>query len=180
LPLGVPKGPQLDATPSPLDYEKNMVDRSVVVWEGKSRRLPYVHHGGDPCQTLRCCVVRILHIEELRHLPLTMVEPTTIEHLAEALCGVSAILFTFIASFSRSPAVERQVQNLIAITLIAAAVMLWWLSLSGGELWGSNYLPKPLSLVCVIIAIAARMNIKGENVSFGANPHTIGKESAEE
>jgi hypothetical protein len=76
--------------------------------------------------------------------------------------------------------VERLVQNLIAGSLIAAAGVLWWLSLSGGELWGSNYLPKPLSLVCIVIAISARMNIKGENVSFGANPHTIGKEDKEE
>jgi hypothetical protein len=109
-----------------------------------------------------------------------MVDPATIELLAEGLCGFSAVLFTFIASFSRSPSVERVVQNLIALSLIAAAAVLWWLSLSGGTLWGSNYLPKPLSLVCVVIAISARMNIKGENVSFGANPHTIGKDNAEE
>ena len=94
-------------------------------------------------------------------------------------CVESAVLFTFIATFSRSPRAEHVVQNLIAITLIAAAGVLWWLSLSGGVLWGSNYLPKPLSLVCVVIAIAARMNIKGENVSFGANPHTIGKNQEE-
>ena len=121
-----------------------------------------------------------LHIEELRALPYTMVDPVTIEHIAEGLCGVSAILFTFIATFSRSPPIERFVQNLIAATLVAAAGVLWWLSLSGGELWGSNYLPKPLSLVCIVIAISARMNIKGENVSFGANPHTIGKNAEEE
>ena len=40
---------------------------------------------------------------------------------------------------------------------------------------GSNYLPKPLSLVCIILAISARLNIRGTNVSFGANPHSIGK-----
>ena len=27
----------------------------------------------------------------------------------------------------------------------------------------------------VLIAVAARMNIKGTNVSFGANPHSIGR-----
>ena len=64
-------------------------------------------------------------------------------------------------------------------SLLTTAGILWWLSLSGGELWGSNYLPKPLSLLCVIIAIAARLNIKGQNVSFGANPHSIGKENYE-
>jgi len=108
-----------------------------------------------------------------------MVSVVFIEHLAEALCGISAVLFTFIATFSRSPRAENIVQNLIAIILISAAGVLWWLSLSGGELWGSNYLPKPLSLVCIVIAISARMNIKGENISFGANPHTIGKENHE-
>ena len=109
-----------------------------------------------------------------------MVSVVFIEHLAEALCGISAVLFTFIATFSRSPRAENIVQNLIAIILITAAGVLWWLSLSGGELWGSNYLPKPLSLVCIVIAISARMNIKGENVSFGVNPHTIGKDKGEE
>lgn len=109
-----------------------------------------------------------------------MVSTGFIELLAELLCGVSAFLFTFIATFSRSEKAENIVQNIIAVLLIAAAAVLWWLSLSGGELWGSNYLPQPLSLVCIVIAIAARMNIKGENVSFGANPHTIGKSDAEE
>ena len=109
-----------------------------------------------------------------------MVSVEFIESLAELLCGVSAILFTFIATFSRSEKAENIVQNVIALLLIGAAGVLWWLSLSGGELWGSNYLPKPLSLVCIVIAISARMNIKGENVSFGANPHTIGKSSEEE
>ena len=71
-------------------------------------------------------------------------------------------------------------QNFIMASLLATAGILWWLSLSGGELWGSNYLPKPLSLLCVIIAIAAKLNIKGQNVSFGANPHTIGKSDSDE
>ncbi len=109
-----------------------------------------------------------------------MVSVVFIEHLAEFLCGVSALLFTFIATFSRSQKAENLVQNAIAVLLLSAAGVLWWLSLSGGELWGSNYLPKPLSLVCIVIAISARMNIKGENVSFGANPHTIGKSNEAE
>ena len=109
-----------------------------------------------------------------------MVSVTFIEHLAEALCGISAVLFTFIATFSRSPRAEEVAQNVIFFTLIVAAIVLWILSSQGGVLWGSNYLPKPLSLVCIVIAISARMNIKGENVSFGANPHTIGKSSEEE
>ena len=121
-----------------------------------------------------------LHVEEPQASGSFMVSVVFIEHLAEMLCGVSALLFTFIATFSRSEKAETLVQNIIALLLLSAAGVLWWLSLSGGELWGSNYLPKPLSLVCIIIAISARMNIKGENVSFGANPHTIGKSSEEE
>jgi hypothetical protein len=105
------------------------------------------------------------------------VDVVFIEHLAEALCGISAVLFTFIATFSRSEKAEYMVQNIIAGSLIMCAVVLWWLALSGGSLWGSEYLPKPLSLVC--IAISARMNIRGTNVSFGANPHSIGKKEQE-
>ena len=108
------------------------------------------------------------------------VDPVIIEHLAEGLCGISAILFTFIATFSRSEKAELMAQNTIAVTLILAAAVLWWLSLSGGSLWGSNYLPKPLSLVCIILAISARLNIRGTNVSFGANPHSIGKKKEDE
>jgi hypothetical protein len=134
----------------------------------------------DPSQTLLSSFPMKLHVEEPQATGWFMVSVDVIEHLAEALCGLSAVLFTFIATFSRSEKAENIVQNLIALLLIAAAGVLWWLSLSGGELWGSNYLPKPLSLVCIIIAISARMNIKGENVSFGANPHTIGKSDGEE
>ena len=107
------------------------------------------------------------------------VDVVFIEHLAEALCGLSAVLFTFIATFSRSEKAAYMVQNIIAGSLILCAVVLWWLVLSGGSLWGSEYLPKPLSLVCIIIAISARMNIRGTNVSFGANPHSIGKREEE-
>ena len=112
-----------------------------------------------------------------------MVAVESIELLAQSLCFTSAILFAFIATFSRSQRAENAAQNAIAILLVASAATLWWLSLSGGELWGSNYLPKPISLVCLILAFSARMNLKATNVSFGANPHTIGKtdqEGAEE
>jgi hypothetical protein len=109
-----------------------------------------------------------------------MVEATLVELLAEALCGISAVLFTFIATFSRSPKAEATVQNIIFVTLILAAAVLWILPSVGGELWGSTYLPRPLALFCVILALSARMNIKGENVSFGANPHSIGRTPEEE
>lgn len=104
-----------------------------------------------------------------------MVGVESIELLAQSLCFLSVILFAFIATLSRSEKAESIAQSTIAILLVSSAAVLWWLSLSGGELWGSNYLPKPLSLVCLILAFSARMNLKGKNISFGANPHTIGK-----
>lgn len=109
-----------------------------------------------------------------------MVDAGLVEVLAEILCAASAVLFTFIATFSRSPTAENIVQNIIFVLLIAAAGVLWWLPSLGGELWGSDYLPRPLALFCVILAISARMNIKGENVSFGANPHSISRMREEE
>lgn len=109
-----------------------------------------------------------------------MVDAALVEVLAEVLCATSAVLFTFIATFSRSPQAESIVQNIIFVLLISAAFVLWWLPTLGGELWGSNYLPRPLALFCVILAVSARMNIKGKNVSFGANPHSIGRMREEE
>ena len=109
-----------------------------------------------------------------------MVDVDIISFLVQSFCGISAFLFMFVATFSGSEKAELVVQNIIFTSLLLAAASLWWLSLAGGSLWGSNYLPKPLSIVCVVLAIAARMNIKGENVSFGANPHSIGKKSEEE
>ena len=109
-----------------------------------------------------------------------MVEVEIIELLAQSMCFISLIAFIFIATFSRNEVLERSAQNFIMTSLLITAAVLWWLSLSGGELWGSNYLPKPLSLLCIIIAFAARLNIKGQNVSFGANPHSIGKMDEDE
>ena len=110
---------------------------------------------------------------------MVMVEVGVIEVLAQSMCFISLTAFIFIATFSRSEKLELMAQNFIMVSLLTTAGILWLLSLWGGELWGSNYLPKPLSLLCVIIAIAAKLNIKGQNVSFGANPHSIGKENYE-
>lgn len=106
---------------------------------------------------------------------LNMLEVEYISMLVQTFCGISAILFMLVATLSRSEKAELIVQNIIFTTLLLAAGSLWWLSLAGGSLWGSNYVPRPLSIVCIVLAIAARMNIKGENVSFGANPHSIGR-----
>jgi len=50
-----------------------------------------------------------------------MVDVAFLEHLAEALCGVSAVLFTFIATLSRSEMAEEIAQNIIFFTLMLAA-----------------------------------------------------------
>ena len=120
------------------------------------------------------------HVQERRAIRMCMVDAALVEVLAEILCASSAVLFTFIATFSRSPTAENIVQNIIFVLLMAAAVVLWLLPSLGGELWGSDYLPRPLALFCIILAISARMNIKGENVSFGANPHSINRQTEEE
>ena len=121
-----------------------------------------------------------MRVEEPLPIGTYMVETEMIEFFAQSMCFITLTAFIFIATFSRSEKLELMAQNFIMTSLLITAATLWWLSLSGGELWGSNYLPKPLSVLCVVIAIAARLNIKGQNVSFGANPHSIGKKSEEE
>ena len=54
-----------------------------------------------------------------------MVDAALVEVLAEVLCATSAVLFTFIATFSRSPTAENIVQNIIFVLLLAAAAVLW-------------------------------------------------------
>ena len=97
-----------------------------------------------------------------------------------SLCGVAVILWMSIGTFSRSAAGELLAQRAIAMICLVSAVLLFVLHYMGGELWGSDYIPRPLALFCVILAVSARMNIKGENVSFGANPHSIGRMQEEE
>ena len=79
-----------------------------------------------------------------------MVEVEFISLLVQTFCGISAVLFMFVATFSGSEKAELLVQNIIFTTLLLAAASLWWLSLAGGSLWGTNYLPRPLSVVCVV------------------------------
>ena len=99
--------------------------------------------------------------------------------LTEILCGLSAILFTFIATFSRSERLELTMQNVLFFLLLASAASLWGVSLTGGSIWGDDYIARPLSFICIVLAISARLNIKGKNVSFGANPHSIGRSEEE-
>ena len=126
------------------------------------------------------CDFECVRVEEPLPIGIDMVEAEMIEVIAQSMCFVSLTAFIFIATFSRNEKAELIAQNFIMFSLLLTAVILWWLSFEGGELWGSTYLPKPLSVLCVIVAIAARLNIKGQNVSFGANPHNIGKKLEEE
>ena len=98
-----------------------------------------------------------------------------LESASVSLCGIATLLWMAIGTFARSEAGEIFAQRLIAGLCVISAIMLFTLHGLGGELWGSNYLPKPLSLICLILAFSARMNIKGTNISFGANPHNINK-----
>ena len=108
-----------------------------------------------------------------------MVEVEFISLLVQTFCGISAVLFMFVATFSRSEKVELLVQNIIFTTLLLAAASLWWLSLQADRCGDQIIFTSTIGrLHC--LAVAARMNIKGENVSFGANPHSIGRHVEEE
>ena len=103
-----------------------------------------------------------------------------LETLTEAMCGISLLLFAMVATLSRTDEMEKNAQTAIALSCLVTAALLWLLWLEGGSLWGSSELLRPLSLVLIVVAIASRMNIKGRNLSFGANPHNIGKMRGEE
>ncbi len=142
-----------------------MADHLFVALPGSRIRLP--------------CLFQCVWVQELVPFGIIMVETEIIETLAQSMCFLSLTAFIFIATFSRNEKMEMMAQNFIMFSLLFTAGILWWLSSAGGELWGSNYLPKPLSVLCVVVAIAARLNIKGQNVSFGANPHSIGRKEEE-
>jgi hypothetical protein len=39
---------------------------------------------------------------------------------------------------------------------------------------------RPLAVLCILIALAARLNLKGKQLSQGMNPHQIMKENRQE
>ena len=120
------------------------------------------------------------HVQERQTPGRAMVDAHTAEFLAEGLCAAYLLFFSRSSPrFSVAKSRECRAEHHF-LCLLAAAGVLWWLPSLGGELWGSDYLPRPLALFCVILAISARMNIKGENVSFGANPHNIGRHEESE
>ena len=93
-----------------------------------------------------------------------MVGAETLEFMAQSMCFISLIAFIFIATFSRSEKLELFAQNFIMFSLLITAGLLGVtleMAIMGFELPS-----KPLSLLCIIVAVAARMNIKGQNVSL--------------
>ena len=89
------------------------------------------------------------------------------------------MLWVLIATFSRSDKSENRAQWAMVVLSLSAMVTLILLDLSGGSLWGSTYLPKPLAVLCLAFAFLARLNIKGRSISQGMNPHQIMKEKRE-
>ena len=89
------------------------------------------------------------------------------------------MLWVLIATFSRSDVSENRAQWAMVVLSLSAMVTLILLDLSGGSLWGSTYLPKPLAVLCLAFAFLARLNIKGRSISQGMNPHQIMKENRE-
>ncbi len=90
-------------------------------------------------------------------------------------CGIAAILFTLIASASRSEKIEKIVQNCLFFLLIIDSILLMIVYWQGVAIWGSTYIARPLALLCVIIAISSKVNLTGKQISQGTNPHQIRK-----
>ncbi len=103
----------------------------------------------------------------------------SIETLSQVLCASTLLLWILIANLSRNDEAEDRAQWGMFILSLSAAVSLIYLDSSGGSLWGSAYLPKPLAVLCLAFAFMARLNIKGRNISQGMNPHQIMKQNRE-
>lgn len=114
-------------------------------------------------------------VQEAAEYGRDMAEVSLIEQLTRASCGIAIILFMFIATFSRSEKLEKMAQRTLAIVSLTAAALLSYLAYTGGEFYGTVRLNTTLALICVVVAVGANLNIKGENLSHGANPHTIKK-----
>ena len=102
-----------------------------------------------------------------------------VETLSQLLCASTVMLWVLIATLSQSDEAEDRAQWSMVILSLSAMGSLIILDLSGGSLWGSTYLPKPLAVLCLAFALLARLNIKGRTVSQGMNPHEIMKQNRE-
>ena len=97
-------------------------------------------------------------------------------------CGISFLAFTFVATASRSEKIEEIVQWTIATTCLISAILLIIIKINNFEFWGSEMTAPPIAALCIIIAISARINLKGKQISRGISPHKIRhlKNSSEE
>jgi len=102
-----------------------------------------------------------------------------VETLSQVLCASILMLWVLIATLSRNDQAENRAQWAMFILSLSATISLICLDVSGGTLWGSSYLPKPLAVLCLVFAFLARLNLKGRSISQGMNPHQIMKENRE-
>tara|TARA_B100000214_G_C23823762_1_gene560921 strand:- start:398 stop:727 length:330 start_codon:yes stop_codon:yes gene_type:complete len=103
-----------------------------------------------------------------------------VDILAYALnltCGVTIISFTLISSASRDLNKEKIMQQSLQILFIIDMILLILFHASGASLWGSKNIALPLAVICFLLAISARLNLQGEQISQGANPHSINKKN---
>jgi len=103
-----------------------------------------------------------------------------IESMTTIFCGLAIFGFTFVATASRNPKIEIFVQQIISICCIFAAILLSIIAFNDGSIWSSKKLVHPLIAINLIIILAARMNLRGKQVSQGMNPHQIGRLNQEE
>ena len=103
----------------------------------------------------------------------------SVETLSQLLCASTLMLWVLIGTFSRTDESENHAQWAMFFLSLSAMASLIILDVSGGSLWGSTYLPKPLAVLCLAFAFLARLNLKGRSISQGMNPHQIMKENRE-
>ena len=101
----------------------------------------------------------------------------SVETLSQLLCASTLMLWVLIGTFSRTDESENRAQWAMFFLSLSAMASLIILDVSGGSLWGSTYLPKPLAVLCLAFAFLARLNLKGRSISQGMNPHQIMKEN---
>ena len=102
------------------------------------------------------------------------------ESASFAMCSIAVFLWMSIGSLSRSTRSEVIAQRVIAIICISSAILLFIIHYSGGEIWGSSNIARPLAVVAIVVAISAVMNIKGKDVQGETNPHKIMKKRRDE
>ena len=95
----------------------------------------------------------------------------SLSELAEWQCWLALFLFTFIATASRNPRLEILMQHTLMWLCLVMALTLSLMWFDGQSMWGRAD-PRPLAVMCVIIAISARLNLHGKNVSFGTSQKT--------